>query len=163
MTGLLAMAEDQPRAENRVTLDHAVRDRFGMPRALVLHDYSRRDLAARAALVETAVRILRRAGAVAHYVHRIGTFSHAVGTVRMGIDPAAAPLDHDGRFRGLDNLFVADGSALPTAAAVNPALTIGANALRVGAAIRAAVTAPGRAVAAPPIRLRVGGAGGRDA
>jgi len=136
MTGLLAIGEDQPRAENRITLDHAVRDRYGLPRALVLHAYSARDQAVRGALVRAAVRLLRRAGALAHYVHRIDTFSHAVGTVRMGADPATAPLDADGRFRGLANLYVADGSALPTAAAVNPALTIGANALRVGARVR---------------------------
>ena len=140
MTGLLAIAEDQPRVENRITLDHTVRDRYGLPRALVLHAYSDRDRAVRAALVRTAVGLLRRAGAVAHYVHTIDTFSHAVGTVRMGEDPATAPVDADGRFRGLANLFVADGSALPSAAAVNPALTIGANALRVGARVRAALT-----------------------
>jgi choline dehydrogenase-like flavoprotein len=163
MTGLLVIAEDRPRAENRITLDHTVHDRFGLPRPLVLHQYGRRDLAARAALIQTAVRILRRAGAVAHYVHRISTFSHAVGTVRMGVDAAAAPLDENGRFRGVANLFVADGSALPTAAAVNPALTIGANALRIAAAVRAAVADDVRPGAAAPLaRLRVSrAAGGR--
>jgi len=140
MTGLLAIAEDQPRAENRLTLDHGVRDRYGLPRALVFHTYSDRDRAVRAALVRSAVRLLRGAGAVAHFVHAIDTFSHAVGTVRMGADPTTAPVDADGRFRGLANLFVADGSALPSAAAVNPALTIGANALRVGARVCAALT-----------------------
>ena len=50
----------------------------------------------------------------------------------MGENPATAPLDPDGRFRGLDNLYVTDGSALPTSAGVNPSLTIAANALRVG-------------------------------
>jgi choline dehydrogenase-like flavoprotein len=164
MTGLLAIAEDQPRAENRITLDHSVRDRYGLPRALVLHTYSERDRAARAALVRTAGRLLRRAGAVAHYVHRIDTFSHAVGTVRMGADAATAPLDADGRFRGVANLFVADGSALPSAAAVNPALTIGANALRVGARVRAAllseepshVQKPRTAAAPRVLRMRPG-------
>jgi choline dehydrogenase-like flavoprotein len=48
----------------------------------------------------------------------------------MGTDPAAAPLDEWGRFRGIDNLRVVDGSALPTSGAVNPSLTIAAVALR---------------------------------
>jgi choline dehydrogenase-like flavoprotein len=50
----------------------------------------------------------------------------------MGVDPGTAPLDGQGRFRGLDNLYVADASALPRSAGVNPSLTIAANALRIG-------------------------------
>ena len=61
---------------------------------------------------------------------RFKSFSHALGTVRMGVDDANSPLDGDCRLRGVRNLLVVDGSALPTAAAVNPALTIAANALR---------------------------------
>ena len=64
------------------------------------------------------------------YRHRIGTFSHAVGTVRMGSDPRTSALDADCRFRGLENLYVVDGSVMPTSAGVNPSLTIAANALR---------------------------------
>jgi choline dehydrogenase-like flavoprotein len=67
----------------------------------------------------------------------VKTFSHAVGTVRMGDDPAAAPLDAGCRFRGLANLWVTDGSALPMSAGVNPSLTIAANALRVAGGIAA--------------------------
>ena len=69
------------------------------------------------------------------YTLLIKTFSHAVGTLRMGADPSLAPLDEIGRYRGLANLRVVDGSALPTAGAVNPSLTIAANALRVAAAL----------------------------
>ena len=43
--------------------------------------------------------------------------------------------DENGRFRGLSNLWITDGSALPRSAGVNPSLTIAANALRVGAAL----------------------------
>jgi hypothetical protein len=132
MTGLVAIAEDQPRAENRLTLDHRTRDGYGLPQATIFHRYTARDLAARQALLDGARAILRRAGAVLHYVHRIRTFSHAVGTVRMGLDPTSSALDEHGGFRGLDNLYVADASALPTSAGVNPALTIAAHALRVG-------------------------------
>jgi choline dehydrogenase-like flavoprotein len=52
--------------------------------------------------------------------------------VRFGDDPRQAPLDRWCRFRGTDNLFVVDASFMPTSAAVNPSLTIAANALRVG-------------------------------
>lgn len=130
VTGMLAIAEDQPRPENRLRLDWSRRDALDRPQAVVEHRYTRRDLLARRALVRQAKRIMRRAGALAYHTHNIRTFSHAVGTVRMGDDPLAAPLDRDGRFRGVENLRVADGSVMPTSAAVNPSLTILANALR---------------------------------
>ena len=75
---------------------------------------------------------MSKAGAITHYVHHIRTFSHAVGTVRMGMNERTSVLDSNCRFRGIDNLFVTDGSVMPTSAALNPSLTIAANALRAG-------------------------------
>jgi choline dehydrogenase-like flavoprotein len=130
LTGLLTIAEDQPQYENRVLLDGVATDRVGLPRLQITHRYSERDRAAGRALVERASAILRHAGAWALVRHRIDTFSHAVGTVRMGADPRTSALDPECRFRGLENLYVVDGSVMPTSAAVNPSLTIAANALR---------------------------------
>lgn len=130
LTGLLVIAEDQPQYDNRVLLESGATDRFGLPRLHVTHRYSSRDIAAGRALAGGARAILRRAGAWAFYRHRIGTLSHAVGTVRMGLDPRSSALDHDCRFRGLENLYLVDGSVMPTSAGVNPSLTIAANALR---------------------------------
>ena len=130
MTGLLSIAEDQPRAENRLTIDRARHDRYGLPRVRIEHAYTDRDRAARDTLVAWSKRILRGAGARFFYTHRIETFSHAVGTVRAGIDPATSALDAGCRVRGMENLYVVDGSFMPTSAAVNPSLTIAANALR---------------------------------
>lgn len=131
-TGLLVIAEDRPRYENRVELHPEERDALGLSRLVIEHRYDPRDLEARKCLEGRAREIHRSAGALATYVHVIDTFSHALGTVRMGDDPERDPLDASGRFRGLDNLFVSDGSALPTAGGVNPSLTIAANALRIG-------------------------------
>ena len=58
--------------------------------------------------------------------------AHQAGTVRFGKDPAASVLDPWCKAHQLDNLYVVDGSFFPSSAAVNPALTIIANALRVG-------------------------------
>jgi choline dehydrogenase-like flavoprotein len=129
-TGLIVIAEDRPQAANRVVLAEA--PALGIPRVVVSHHYDARDLAARSALVGVARRILRQAGALFSVKYPVDTFSHAVGTVRMGVDPHSSPLDAWGAFRGLGNLFVTDGSALPRSGGVNPSLTIAANALRSG-------------------------------
>jgi choline dehydrogenase-like flavoprotein len=139
ITGLLVMAEDRPRYENRVFLeDGRAEGGRGRPPLGIEHRYDGRDLEARRLLCRRAREIHQAAGAVATYVHKIDTFSHALGTLRMGPDAEGAPVDREGRFRGVENLYVADGSALPTAAGVNPSLTIAANALRVGRQVRRA-------------------------
>jgi choline dehydrogenase-like flavoprotein len=133
ISGLIAIAEDKPNPENRVALAPGPANRFGMPAATISHRYDERDTAARDALVGEARRILREAGAMpVMFPYNIQTFSHAVGTVRLGVDPSRSPLDERGAFRGIDNLFVTDGSALPRSGGVNPSLTIAANALRTG-------------------------------
>ena len=135
VTGLLAIAEDTPQLSNGLTVDWERRDVYGLPLPVVRHDYTARDLLARRALLRQSKRVLGRAGARFFYVHSIETFSHAVGTVRMGTDPSTSPLDELGRYRGVQNLWVTDGSVMPTSAAVNPSLTISAIALRAGEAI----------------------------
>lgn len=135
LTGLLAIAEDQPRYANRVGIDRNRRDALGVPAATIEHRHTPRDLAARAALMRQAKRILREAGAWFCYTHRIDTFSHAVGTLRTGDDHRTSVLDRWCRFRGVDGLYVVDGSFMPTSSGTNPSLTIAANALRVAAHI----------------------------
>ena len=58
--------------------------------------------------------------------------AHQNGTIRFGHDPKTSALDVNCKAHDLDNLYVVDGSFFPSSAAVNPALTIVANALRVG-------------------------------
>ena len=133
--GFIVIAEDQPDRHNRVYLDARYRDRYGRPVARLHHRHTRRDVAARAALYRRAEEILKEAGCAFTFRVPIGTFSHGLGTVRMGEDPARFPLSPDGRFRGTDNLWVTDGSVFPTSAAVNPSLSIAANALRIAKTI----------------------------
>src|SRR5581483_2820455 len=58
--------------------------------------------------------------------------AHQNGTIRFGRDPKTSVLDVNCKAHELDNLYVVDGSFFPSSGAVNPALTIMANALRVG-------------------------------
>ncbi len=60
----------------------------------------------------------------------IETNSHQVGTLRFGNDPATSVLDPRGKAHDVDNLYVVDASFFPSSAAVNPALTIAAQAIR---------------------------------
>ncbi|PJR90887.1 GMC oxidoreductase [Brucella intermedia] len=118
-----AMSEDLPSPESRVSVDG---DR------IVLH-WVRSNWKAHLMLVERLKSALRQAGfpVVLSRAFDRRTPSHQCGTVRIGNDPATAPLDPWCRAYDHPNLHVVDASFLPTSAAVNPALTIAAQALRV--------------------------------
>ena len=61
----------------------------------------------------------------------IGGTAHQAGTMRFGEDPRTSVLDLDCRAHEIDNLYVVDASFFPSIGAVNPTLTLIANALRV--------------------------------
>lgn len=130
MQNLLCIAEDDPREENRVVLGDEL-DAFGMELVQVEHDYSEDDRRRRDYLLGKAGAVLRKAGGLLRYRHLIDSFSHAVGTLRCAATPEEGVLDKDCRYWGADNLYVADGSFMPSSGGVNPSLTIAANALRV--------------------------------
>ena len=120
-----AMSEDLPHPESRV--------RVQGDGAIVL-DWRRTNIAAHRTLVAKARRMLRAAGfpIVLTKAFSKETPSHQCGTVRFGRDPAEAPLDPFCKAFDLDNLYVVDASFFPSSAAVNPALTVAAQALRAG-------------------------------
>jgi choline dehydrogenase-like flavoprotein len=60
---------------------------------------------------------------------------HPTGTCRFGDAPSTSVLDPTCRVHGIDNLYVVDGSFMPSSGGTNPSLTIAANALRVGEVI----------------------------
>ena len=134
LQNLLCVAEDEPDPANRVFLGDAT-DALGMTRIRVEHRYRKTDHDRLRLLVRRARKVLRAAGALATHVWPVSSFSHAVGTLRMGNDGDDAPLDPAGRVRGFDNLFVTDGSTFPASGGVNPSLTIAAGALRIAEGI----------------------------
>jgi choline dehydrogenase-like flavoprotein len=71
----------------------------------------------------------------------IGGTAHQAGTLRFGTDPTQSVLDINCKAHGIDNLYVTDASFFPSIGAVNPTLTIIANALRVGDHIAARLSA----------------------
>ncbi len=120
----LAMSEDLPRDDNRVTVERDGRIRL---------QYRPNNLRAHARLVRETKRILRRLGLWGTVTHSHGSknTTHQCGTLCFGTDPRASVLDPYSRAHDIENLFVVDASFFPSSAAVNPALTIAAQALRV--------------------------------
>ena len=120
---LLAMSEDLPNPESRVTLRGDQ----------IMLDWKRSNWEAHLALVARLKRLLRRAGypVVLSRAFDRRTPSHQCGTARMGADAATSVVNPFCRAHDHENLFIVDASVLPTSAAVNPALTIAALALRV--------------------------------
>jgi choline dehydrogenase-like flavoprotein len=118
-----AMSEDIPHPDSRVTVDGE---------RIVLH-WHRSNWDAHLALVAKLKAVLKSIGfpIVLSKPFDKRTPSHQCGTVRIGNDPATAPLDPFCRAYDHENLFVVDASFLPTSAAVNPALTVASQALRV--------------------------------
>jgi choline dehydrogenase-like flavoprotein len=65
----------------------------------------------------------------------VANLGHPMGTCRMGDDPAMSVVDRDGQVWGQPGLYVCDAAVLPSSGRTNPALTVTANALRIGDAI----------------------------
>jgi choline dehydrogenase-like flavoprotein len=120
----LAISEDLPREENRVSLTPDGRIR--------LH-YKPNNVASHERLVTEMKRILRKLGfwVVVAHSHKEKNTTHQCGTLCFGADPKTSVLDSFCRTHDIENLFVVDASFFPSSAAVNPGLTIAAQALRV--------------------------------
>lgn len=125
----LVMSEDLPDTDNRVTVDANGRIRLS---------YRPNNTGAHAALVAETRRLLRRLGfwVVVAHSHKGRNTTHQCGTLVFGHDPATSVLDPFCRTHDVENLFVVDASFFPSSAAVNPALTIIAQALRVAEHLR---------------------------
>jgi len=123
-TDWLVMSEDIPHPENTVELTSDGRIRVA---------WRPTNLASHRRLVRRARAALRSAGYPLIFHQQLGVESnpHQCGTARFGADPARSVLDPLCRSHDVPNLFVIDASFFPSSAAVNPALTIAAQALRV--------------------------------
>jgi choline dehydrogenase-like flavoprotein len=125
-TDWLAMTEDLPNPDNRV--------RVASDGRIVL-EFSPNNTGAHAQLVDRLREILGRLGywSPKVFAHSAGAknTTHQCGTLVFGTDPRASVLDPFCRAHDVENLFVVDASFFPSSAAVNPGLTIAAQALRV--------------------------------
>jgi choline dehydrogenase-like flavoprotein len=121
-----------PNAQTFVTLDDAVTDRWGLPAARIHLDLPPHHRRAGRFLADRAFEVYEDLGAIEGVTTDVGgTSAYLVhGTCRAGRDPRASVLDPFCRVHGLRNLYVADGSFMPTSGGASTTLTIVANALR---------------------------------
>jgi len=142
------MSEDLPRPENRIRLDRDGR---------VILELTENNMEAHHRLRAKLEYLLRVARTHPHLLERklylgkdipIGGTAHQAGTARFGTDPATSVLDLDCKTHELDNLYLADASFFPSIGAVNPTLTIIANALRIADVIAARIGATQASVGA---------------
>jgi len=124
--------EDLPRPDNRVTIDG---DK-------IMITWTPNNLDPHKELVKRVSRAVRKAGYPIALTEHMGiaTNSHMCGTAVAGTDLVRSVLNPDCRSHDVDNLYVVDGSFFPSSAALNPALTIAANALRVAPTIAASTS-----------------------
>jgi len=124
-----AQSEDLPHPDSRITI---------RPDGAINLHWQRSNMQTHHRWVAKCKEILRATGYPIVLSAPFGTdvVSHQCGTVRFGSDAATSALDPLCKAWDHDNLYVMDSSFFPSSAAVNPALTVAAQGLRVGAHIR---------------------------
>jgi choline dehydrogenase-like flavoprotein len=125
-------SEDLPDPDNRVTLDR---------NGNIVLAYTPNNGEGHGRLIKRLRDLLQHLDLHPHLIPRnlfvgnripLAGVAHQNGTVRFGRDPQTSALDANCKAHDVDNLYVVDGSFFPSSGAVNPALTIMANAMRVG-------------------------------
>ena len=122
---LFLQTEDLPLAENRVTLSSS---------GQVVLNRRATNLPAHHMLIAKMKKVVRKAGFPVVLTRSLGVeaTSHQCGTAVMGHNSATSVVDPDLRTHDVENLWIADTSVFPSSAAVNPAITAAALALRLG-------------------------------
>ncbi len=125
-------AEDLPSAGNRVELrnDGQIRVNYTRTNYTAFEKLKEKlkDLFVKLGEIDPDYRDVKWGG----YDLDVSGMSHQNGTLRFGNDPAHSVLDTNCKTHDLENVYVVDASFFPSCGAFNPALTIAANALRVG-------------------------------
>ena len=125
--GLGGFGEILPYEDNRMTLNHAVKDRYGLPTLSINANIRENEIAMRRDMQAAAIEMLEAAG-FKNVKGRDGDYAqglgiHEMGTARMGRDPKTSVLNAHNQMHECKNVYVTDGAAMTSASCVNPSLT----------------------------------------
>jgi choline dehydrogenase-like flavoprotein len=134
----VCIMEDLPYVENRIVLDGREVD------GLRLKYNIKEELRRRVSLLRDTLKKRLGSRRIVFLSQEVElNYGHPCGTCVMSNDPATGVIDRNCHAHGVANLFIIDGSFMPTSAGANPSLTIAANALRVTGEISRAIAACG--------------------
>lgn len=130
MAGMWLVGEDMPQETNRITLNHKVKDHYGLPVANVHVTDHPNDIAMREHAYKQGAAVYESIGAL--NTIRVPPYpsTHNLGTNRMSLNAKDGVVNGWGQSHDIDNLFISDGSQFTTGATENPTLTIVALAIR---------------------------------
>jgi choline dehydrogenase-like flavoprotein len=122
-----AWGECLPNPENKMTLDPAKKDKWGLPQVNISFEYGDNEKAMRKDVMESASEMMTKAGFKNIHPYDTnapgGTAVHEMGTARMGRDPKTSVLNANNQVHEAKNVFITDGSCMPSGGCQNPSLT----------------------------------------
>jgi choline dehydrogenase-like flavoprotein len=125
--GIIAFGETLPYHDNKVTLDHAKKDKWGLPVLAIDATIRENETKMRVDMANDAAEMLTAGGVknVSTYNNpsHLGAAIHEMGTARMGHDPKTSVLNKWNQVWDAQNVFVTDGAAMASTACQNPSLT----------------------------------------
>lgn len=130
MAGMWIVGEDMPQETNRITLNHDLKDQYGLPAPNVHFDDHPNDIAMRNHAYKQGMAVYDAVGATRVFPTPPYPSTHNLGTNRMSENPRDGVVNGHGQTHDIANLFISDGSQFTTGAAENPTLTIVALAIR---------------------------------
>ena len=125
--GFTGFGECLPYAENRITLNNELKDKWGRPTLIIDCSFKDNEVKMHKDMVESMKEMLEKSGAknVRHdgSMSFPGNANHEMGTARMGRDPKTSVLNKWNQLHEVKNVIITDGSCMASTSCVNPSLT----------------------------------------
>jgi choline dehydrogenase-like flavoprotein len=122
-----AYGETLPYFDNHIQLSKDQKDQWGLPLVKIHFEYQANELAMRKDEEQYTIDMMKTAGltqiSTYRHFHDPGSAVHEMGTVRMGKDPRTSVLNGYNQMHDVPNVFITDGSCMPSSAWQNPSLT----------------------------------------
>jgi len=126
-TELYAFGECLPYQDNRITLNHSKKDKWGRPVISINCEFKENEKAMHEDMGSTAKEMLEAVGlkniSISNKISFPGNSNHEMGTARMGKDPKSSVLNSFNQMHEVKNVFITDGSCMTSSSCVNPSLT----------------------------------------